>query len=452
MKTIDKLISARWVLPIHPKNIILENHSVAIHNGHIVEILPTDLAEDNYMADDHIILNNHIVMPGLINAHTHTPMNLLRGLADDLELMDWLNNYIWPAEKAIVNAETVALGTTLAIAEMIRGGTTCFNDHYFFGNVIAETAIKNNMRAVVGNAIMNVPTDWAQNCDEYIEKSRTTINNADPHHLITWSSAPHAPYTNSNESLSKALQLSQENNTVMHIHLHETETEISIDMEQYQQRPIERLNSLGLINDKLIAVHMTALTDNEIQLIADKSASVVHCPESNMKLASGFAPIQKLINAGVNVALGTDGAASNNDLDMFGEMRTAAFIAKGSTGDPTALPCEKVLEMATINGARALGLEDKIGSLEAGKCADIIAVDMSDYCVYPTYNPFSHLVYAVSRHQVSEVWVNGEHVLHQGELTQLNIEKTMSEAEAWVTKIKDVVANNRAALESTASA
>jgi 5-methylthioadenosine/S-adenosylhomocysteine deaminase len=445
MKSVDLMISARWILPIAPKNIILENHSVIVNQGRIIEVLPTDLAEDEYEAASHRVLNNHIVMPGLINAHTHTPMNLFRGMADDLELMDWLNNYIWPAEKEVINAESVAIGCRLAIAEMLRGGTTCFNDHYFFGDVIANTAIEEGIRTVVGNPIMNVPTDWATTEDEYIQKARTTITNFPKHPLISWNAAPHAPYTNSDSSLAKANTLNAEFGMVTHMHLHETQSEIDIDMGLYNKRPIKRLHDLGLLHERFIAVHMTTITSDEIDLIASTGTHVVHCPESNMKLASGFSPVQKMMDKGINVALGTDGAASNNDLDMFGEMRTAAFIAKGHSGDSTALPCDKVLEMATINGAKALGLADETGSLEEGKSADIIAIDMSDYCVYPTYNPMSHLVYAVNRMQVKDVWIQGEQLLHQGELTRLNIEKTMSDAEVWVSKIKAIATKHHQA-------
>ncbi|MDF1760754.1 MAG: TRZ/ATZ family hydrolase [Coxiellaceae bacterium] len=438
MKTVDMIIKADWVLPLDDDDKTLEHHAVVVHEGKIIDILPQAEVDQKYTADTVHDLKQHVLMPGLINAHTHTPMNLFRGLADDLELMDWLNNYIWPAEKAVINAKSVEVGCRLAIAEMLRSGTTCFNDHYFFPSVIANTAIEEGIRATVGHVIMNVPTDWAQDEDGYLKKATEITSQGKPHALINWSIAPHAPYTNSDSSLSKAKAISKQYNTVMHIHLHETQTEVDMSIEAHQKRPIQRLDDLDLVDEQLVAVHMTALNDEEIDLMATNNVSVVHCPESNMKLASGFAPVQKLLDKGVNVALGTDGAASNNDLDMFGEMRTAAFIAKGHSGDSTALPAATVLKMATINGAKALGIDDQTGSLTVGKAADMIAVDMSDYCQFPVYNPLSHLIYAVNSRQVQHVWVAGEHLLDQGKLTRLDIEGTMQQAQSIIAEIKQL--------------
>ncbi len=438
MKTVDIIVKADWVLPLDNNDNTLNHHAVVIHEGKIVDILAQSDVDQKYTANTVHDLKQHVLMPGLINTHTHTPMNLFRGLADDLELMDWLNNYIWPAEKAVINAKSVEVGCRLAIAEMLRSGTTCFNDHYFFPSVIANTAIEEGIRATVGHVIMNVPTDWAQDEDDYLKKATEITSQGKPHDLISWSIAPHAPYTNSDSSLSKAKAISKQYNTVMHIHLHETQTEVDMSLEEHHKRPIQRLDDLNLVDEQLIAVHMTALNDAEMDLMAANNVSVVHCPESNMKLASGFAPVQKLLDKGVNVALGTDGAASNNDLDMFGEMRTAAFIAKGHSGDSTALPVATVLRMATINGAKALGIEDQTGSLTVGKAADMIAVDMSDYCQFPVYNPLSHLIYAVNSRQVQHVWVAGEHLLNQGKLTRLDIEGTMQQAQSIIAEIKQL--------------
>lgn len=434
MKTIDLLLHADWVLTMENDK-VLANHSVAIHQGKIVAVLPQSEATEQFQANDEQHLEQHVLMPGLINAHTHTPMNLFRGLADDLELMDWLNNYIWPAEKAVINARSVEVGTRLAIAEMIRGGTTCFSDHYFFPANIAAVADKEGMRATVGHVIMNVPTDWANDEDGYLSKAEVLLEQGNPSDRIQWSMAPHAPYTNSDSSLAKAKMLADRHNTVNHIHLHETESEIDISMGSHNKRPIARLDDIGLIDERLVAVHMTAMTDDEISLIAKRGSSVAHCPESNMKLASGFAPIQRMLDAGINVALGTDGAASNNDLDMFGEMRTAAFIGKGFSQDCTALPVYSILKMATINGAKALGIDDVTGSLSAGKSADLIAVDLSDYCAFPVYNPMSHLVYSTNCRQVKSVWVAGKQLLNNGELTQLDINATMNSAREFIDSI-----------------
>ena len=286
---------------------------------------------------------------------------------------------------------------------------------------------------------MNIPTQWANTTDEYIAKAEAIISNTQSHPLITWTTAPHASYTNDNESLIKTLALSQKHHLKIHIHLHETQDGIDLDLKRYQQRPIERLHQLGLLNNQLIAVHMTQVTDEELWLLSNNKVNIVHCPESNMKLASGFARIGDMISAGINVALGTDGAASNNDLDMFSEMRTAALLAKGVSQNPTVLPCETAIEMATINGAKALGIDHITGSLEINKAADVIAIDMSDYSIYPTYNPLSHLVYCCNRHQVSEVWIAGKHLLHRGQLTQLNIEQTMSKAEEIINTIRGMI-------------
>ena len=434
MTNISLLLSARWILPISPRNCVLENHAVAIQDDRIVDILPLEGAKEQYYAEQYLELKDHALMPGLVNTHAHTPMNLFRGLADDLPLMDWLNHHIWPAEKALINAESVATGTRLAIAEMLRGGTTCFNDHYFFHDTIAQTAIEEGMRACVGFEIMSVPTDWAQDEAGYFEKTLKTLEKGEKNPLISWALAPHAPYTVSDSSLKQVKALSERYELPIHMHMHETSTEIELSMKEFGMRPLERMQKLGLLSPRFINVHMTQLTDDEIKLVKETESHVVHCPESNLKLASGFAPVSKLLAAGVNVALGTDGAASNNDLDMFGELRTASFLAKAVSANPTNLPAEEALAMATINGAKALGLEKEIGSLEPGKAADMIAVDLSSYLTQPIYNPISHLAYAVNRLQVSDVWVAGKRLLKEGEFTQLETTQLVKDAKKWAEK------------------
>ncbi len=437
MKTVDQMLHADWVLTMDNDQ-ALTKHTVVIDQGKIVAVLPQDQAREQFSAKSEQTFKQHVLMPGLINAHTHTPMNLFRGLAEDLELMDWLNNHIWPAEKAVINADSVTVGTRLAVAEMIRSGTTCFNDHYFFPAEIAKVADEEGMRATVGHVIMNVPTDWAGDEDGYMKKAQALLKKGHPSERVRWSIAPHAPYTNSDSSLSKASTIADQFDVISHIHLHEAPSEISMSLEAHQKRPIQRFDELGLINERLVAVHMTTLNEDEIELIAKRGVSVVHCPESNMKLASGFASIQKLLDAGINVALGTDGAASNNDLDMFGEMRTAAFIGKGYSNDCTALPVYSILQMATINGAKALGIDDITGSLTAGKSADLIAVDLSDFNAFPVYNPMSHLVYSTNSRQVKSVWVAGEELLTNGELTRLDIGKTIEQAQPFIDEIKQL--------------
>lgn len=434
MQIAETIISPRWILPIAPQNIILENHSIVLNQGRILDILPTESVAKHYSSKSHIQRPDHVVLPGLINCHTHTPMSLFRGLADDLPLMDWLNNHIWPAEKAIINAESIKDGCRLAIAEMLRGGTTCFNEMYFFPNETAETAIQEGMRACIGHTIMNVPTGWANNEDEYIEKAKQAHSHRPENPLISWSIAPQGPYTNSDRSLKLAKELADELGIFLQMHLHETEAELQIDLNNHGKRPLLRLYDLGLLNERFIGVHMVHLTPEEIALCADIGLNVAHNPESNLKLASGFAPVVELMNAGVNVALATDGAASNNDLDMFSEMRTAAFIAKAINKDSTVLPATTALEMATINGARAIGLEHEIGSLEVGKAADMIAVDLGVYLTQPIYNPISHLVYAANRLQVSDVWIAGKALLEKGEFTQLDTEAVVARVQQWAAK------------------
>lgn len=434
MLKVDQLICARWIVPIAPQNIVLEHHAVAIRGGKIVDCLPIDSATQQYEATETIKLDQHALMPGLVNTHTHDPMTLFRGLADDLPLMDWLNNYIWPAEKNIICSESVTDGCNLAFAEMIRGGTTCFNEHYFFPLETAEAAINNGLRGCIGNVIMNVPNDWATDEDGYIAKAKEVLNNKPEHELLSWSIAPHAPYTNSDSSLSKAKQLADDFDLIMHMHLHETDVEVNIDLEKYAKRPIRRLHDLGLLDEKFLAVHMVHTNDEDIDIIKQTKTNIVHCPESNLKLASGFAPIQRYLNEGINIALGTDGAASNNDLDMFSELRTASFIAKALTTDPTALPAAKALELATMGGAKALGLDNKIGSIEAGKFADIIAVDLGQFITQPVYNPISHLAYAVNRLQVSDVWVAGKRLLKDKQFTHIDINGVMSKINKWASK------------------
>jgi len=431
MQQVDQIISAPWICPIAPQNTVLENHSLAIRDGRIVALMPQDAMQQHFQATKTITLKNHVLLPGLVNAHAHTPMNLFRGLADDLALMDWLQNHIWPAEQAIINSESVADGTHLAIAEMLRGGVTCFNDHYFFPDAIAKTAIATGMRAAIGFVIMSVPTQWASDEAGYFARAKETLANNPKHPLITWTVAPHAPYTVSDDSLKQVKQLADEYNLQIHMHVHETEFEVTESVEKYGKRPLQRLHKLGLLSPKFINVHMVHLTDAEIKLIKETGSHVVHCPESNLKLASGFAPISKLQNAGVNVALGTDGAASNNDLDLMGEMRTAALLAKAVSGNPTSLPAHEALKMATLNGAKALGLDHEIGSLELGKAADFIAVDLGSYLTQPIFNPMSHLVYAANRLQVSDVWIAGKQLLQDGRFTQMDIDAIVTKAQKW---------------------
>lgn len=434
MERVATLIHARWIIPVDQDG-YLEHHSIAIRDGRIIDILPSTEAKQRYQADVEQQLDDHALIPGLINTHAHAAMSLFRGLADDLPLMEWLNEHIWPAEAAWISPDFVRDGTELAMAEMIRGGTTCFNDMYFFPNITAHAAADAHMRATVGMILIDFPTVWAANADEYISKGLKLHDEFRHHPLIKTAFAPHAPYTVSDAPLERVATLAEELDIPIHIHVHETADEIAGSLEQHQQRPLARLNSLGLLSPRLLAVHMTQLSDEEIELIAANNCHVLHCPESNLKLASGFTPLAKLLAAGVNVALGTDGAASNNDLDMFGEMRTAALLAKAVAGDASAVPAQTALRMATLNGAIALGIDDETGSLTKGKAADITAIHLSDLSLHPIYNPISQLVYATSREHVSDVWVAGKHLLKDARLTTLDEVEIKRRALAWGEKI-----------------
>jgi len=436
MEHVDTLLHARWLIPVEPDNAVYEHHSLAIKDGRIRAVLPTEAARGRYQAEVEMDLAEHALIPGLINAHTHAAMSLFRGLADDLPLMEWLNNHIWPAEGTWVNPEFARDGTQLAMAEMLKGGVTCFNDMYFFPDETAQAAADAGMRAMVGMILIDFPTAWANDAEEYLRKGLELHDRFRNHPLIATAFAPHAPYTVSNGPLERVRVLAEELDVPIHMHIHETAAEIQQELERHGTRPLQRLEQLGLATPHLVGVHMTQLTDGEIAAYALSGAHVVHCPESNLKLASGFCPVQKLIQAGINVALGTDGAASNNDLDMFAEMRTAALLAKAVAQDASAVPAAQALRMATLNGARALGLEEETGSLLPGKAADITAVNLGGIETQPLYHPISHLVYAGGRHHVSDVWVAGRHLVKDGLLTSLDEQEILSKARSWQQKIK----------------
>ena len=428
---VDTLINARWIIPVEPHEVILEHHALVIHEGNILDILPQQQAQEKYQAAQLENLDNHALIPGFINAHTHIAMTLFRGIADDLPLMDWLEKHIWPLEKKWVNDTFVRAGTDLAIAEMLRGGTTCFNDMYFFPEVTAHQAIQHGIRANVGLIMIDFPTAWADGPEQYMQKGLALHDELRHEPLLRTPFAPHAPYTVSDEPLRQISTLADELNLPIHMHVHETKFEVS-----QGERPLKRLHNLGLINPAFIAVHMTQLTLGEINKFAQTGAHIVHCPESNLKLASGFCPVQKCLDAGINVALGTDGAASNNDLDMLSEMRTAALLAKGVADDASAVSAATALRMATLNGAKALGIDDITGSLSIGKAADICALNLAEIETQPLYNATTQIVYSASRHQVSDVWVAGKRRLKNRQLTTLNLQDLQSEIALWKQKLQ----------------
>ena len=427
-------INARWIVSVDRNNTVLENHAVIIQDDIIIDILPQAEAA-KYHPLKQATLNDHALMPGFINAHTHSAMSLLKGLADDTPLDEWLNKHIWPAETALANADFVKDGTELAIAEMIRGGTTCFNDMYFFIGQAAGAAQDIGMRCHIGIPIIDFPTRWAKNLGEYISKGLAVRDKFKKEPLVNFSFAPHAPYSVSDDSFKTIKPLLNELALPMHIHLHETQAEVQQSLSDHNIRPIDRLEELGLLGPDLMAVHMTELSDQDIQKVARYGVHVIHCPESNLKLASGFCPVSALLEAGVNVALGTDGAASNNDIDMLGEMRTAAFLAKSLTGKANALPAYQAIRMATINGAKALGLADKIGSLEIGKQADIIAINLNHVETQPVYDVMSSIVYSANRSQVTDTWVAGKNLMKGRQLRTIDESALIKKAQSWQQKV-----------------
>lgn len=435
-QTVNLILKARWIAPVVPENRVFEHCALVIDKGVILALVPQEEADKRYNAQQEIYLGNHLLIPGLVNAHGHAAMSLLRGYADDLPLMQWLEDHIWPAEGQWVSEDMVRDGTELAMAEMIRSGTTCFSDMYFFPEQVAQAAQQAHMRAQVTFPLFDAPSAWGQGPEDYFRKGLALHDDFRASELVRIGFGPHAPYTLSDEPLARIATLAQELDAPIHIHLHETEQEVSDSVAQYGKRPVQRLADLGLLSPLTQCVHMTQVNDDDVTLIRDSGAHVVHCPESNLKLASGFCPVQRLLDQGINVALGTDGAASNNDLDLLGEMKTAALLAKAVAGQADALNAHSALRMATLNGAKALGLEEHIGSLEVGKSADITAIELSDLTSQPVYNPVSQLVYTHSGHKVSHVWVAGKALLLSRQLQTLNERELTGKARWWAKQIQ----------------
>jgi 5-methylthioadenosine/S-adenosylhomocysteine deaminase len=411
MTPIDTLICPRWIAPVRPRATVLEGHAIAVHDGRIVAVRPAAESLARYRPARRIDLPEHVVTPGWINIHTHAAMTLLRGVGDDMPLMRWLTERIWPLERALVSEQFVHDGALLAAIEMLRAGQTCCSDMYFYPEATARALRSVGMRAVVGIIAIEFPTAYAADAEDYLRKGLAARDELREDALTHFTLAPHAPYTVSDATLMHVATLAEELDLPVHTHVHETAHEVEVSTSEHGVRPLARLERLGLVSERLIAVHAVHLDDREIALLAQRGATVAHCPASNLKLASGVAPIARLLAAGVNVAFGTDGAASNNRLDLIEETRLAALLAKGASGDASALPAWQALECATLNAARALGLEARIGSIEAGKDADLTAFDLSAIETRPCYDPVSHLVYAGSRDRVSDVWVAGQHVV-----------------------------------------
>ncbi len=430
----DLCIRAGWIVPVEPHRTVLKDHAIIVDEGQIVALVPSST---NIHAQTVVDLPHHVLAPGFVNAHTHAAMTLFRGLADDLPLSEWLAQHIWPAEGRFVDSAFVTDGTALAVLEMIRGGTTSFNDMYFFPGETAAVVDKAGLRATLGMVVIDVPTAWASDTHGYLKRGLEFCDTWRHHPRIRALFAPHAPYSVGDETLKAIRMHADELDMGLHMHIHETAGEIEQSLSRYGVRPLARLDKLGIVDSGLIAVHMTALNEAEMHLCAERGVSIAHCPESNLKIAAGICPVKSLIQHGVNVALGTDGAASNNDLDMLGEMRTAALLAKGISGDATAVPAAAALEMATLNGARALGMADRIGSLVPGKAADIIAIDLSPASTQPVYDPLSQIVYAAGRDQVTDVWVGGRPLMRHRQMLTLDEQSILAKARTWRTKIRN---------------
>ena len=431
------VIRAGHIVPVRPAGVVLEEFAVAIENSTIVAIRPSDELKRAYPAATVIDLPHHALLPGLINMHTHSPMTLLRGYADDQSLQTWLGDHIWPAEQHFVGPEFVSDGTRLAVAEMIRAGTTCFNDMYFHPNQIAQVCKEAGIRASIGVPLIELETFSMRDVERHFAQAEEIYQEWSGEPLLQFSFAPHAPYTVSDETLAKVGKMSRSLDVPVHMHLLETTWDIKHSLQHHEVSPLGRLKALGLLNSRLQAVHMTQLSEEDIRLLAANSVNVVHCPQSNLKLASGICPVSELIDAGVNVSVGTDGAASNNDLDILAEAQTAALLAKGVSGDAETVSAFQALEMITINGARALGMESQLGSIECGKQADLCAIDLSGPETQPLHHVVSQLVYAASARQVSDVWVAGKRVLESRALTALDLEKTITKAKYWKKRLAE---------------
>jgi len=435
MERVDLLIRAAHVVPVQPRG-ALADHAVAVKDGRIVAVLPAHEALARFDARESVHLDRHALIPGFVNVHCHAAMSLMRGIADDVPLMAWLHDHIWPTEARHVTDEMVHDGSLVAMAEMLRAGITCVNDMYFFPDATARAALRTGMRASLGIIAIEFPSAYAADAASYLKKGLAARDAYRGEPLFSFCLAPHAPYTVSDDTLRKIVVLAEELDLPIHCHVHETEAEIEHSLAQHRVRPIERLRGLGMVGPRLIAVHSVHLDDRELDLFARERVMVAHCPSSNMKLASGIAPVAAMQARGIGVGLGTDGAASNNRLDLFNEMRIAALLAKVSNLDACVLGAQEVLEMATIEPARALGLEAEIGSIVAGKSADLAAVELDSFETLPCYDPVSHLVYAAGRENVTHAWVAGEARLLERRLVGIDEADLHDKAVWWQGRIQ----------------
>ena len=428
MEQVDLLIAARWIIPIEPANVVLDNHAIAVRQGRILAVLPIAEALTRYSASERIDRPSHVVMPGFVNAHTHAGMTLLRGVAESLGFDAWLKEKIWPLEQRWLDPEFVRDGTELAIAGMVASGTTCFAEQYFFPEVVAQTASQMHMRACVGTPVVNFPTVWATSANESLDKALRLHDDYRDDPLVTTSLAPHSVYAVDEPTLKRIRIAADEIDVPTLMHLHESPTEVAV-----AERPIAILDRLGFLTATFSGVHMTQLNEHDLDRVARSGMSVVHCPQSNLKLENGVCPVAQLLARGINVALGTDGAASNNDLCMLDELRTAGLLAGNK------VTAHQWLQIATLNGARALSLAEDIASLASGKWADICAIDLYDIHTQPVHSPAAAIVYAANRNNVSDVWVAGRALLTDGKLARYDTSAIIARAADWQSRISSAL-------------
>jgi len=452
MESVDTLVSARWIIPVEPSNCVLESHSIAIRDGRIIAIVPTAAARERFAAASSIERPRHALLPGLVNAHTHSPMTLLRGCAEDRPLMPWLREVVWPLEQRWVDPGFVRDGAQLAIAEMLRGGVTCFGDMYFWPDVIARTAAESHMRAALGLVIIDAATNWCSTTDEYFDKGLRLHDEYRGDPLISTFLAPHSPYAVGDQTLQRISRVADELELNVVTHLHESQAEVRESIERHGVRPLARLQKLGLATPQLVAVHFVHATAEDIEILAAAAASVVHCPESNLKLGNGVCPLPQLLENGIPVAIGTDGAASNNDLDVLSEVRMAGLLAAGVSGSPGAVSAADLLRLATLEGARALGLGDCTGSLAPGKWADICCIDLTAPRSQPVHDVTTTIVYACTSSQVTDTWVAGRHVFCDGTLFYIDEARLDDCAETWRRRLGDEASARDAVDSSSVSA
>ncbi|MCQ4252166.1 TRZ/ATZ family hydrolase [Stutzerimonas stutzeri] len=431
---LDLLLFPSWLVPVEPAGVVLKGHGLGIRDGRIAFIAPRAEAL-KHQANETRELDGMLLAPGLVNAHGHAAMTLFRGLADDLPLQRWLKDHIWPAETRWVDEHFVQSGSELAIAEQLKSGITCFSDMYFYPNVVSGLVHKYGVRAQITIPVLDFAIPGARDADEALRNGVALFDDLKHHPRITVAFGPHAPYSVADDKLENIRILVAEMDAGIHMHVHETAHEVQEALQKNGERPLARLARLQLLGPRFQAVHMTQVVDEDIELLTEHNCSVIHCPESNLKLASGFCPVERLWEAGINVAIGTDGAASNNDLDLLGETRTAALLAKAVAGSATALDAHRALRMATLNGARAMGLDDHTGSLEVGKYADLVAFDLSGLAQQPIYDPVSQLIYSTGRDTVRHVWVGGKQLLDNGSLTRMDEQQVIANARQWAARI-----------------